>query len=490
MKSKPTPPVANQTKNSRRQFVKQAALAVGGFMIVPRYVLGGKNYQAPSDKLNIAIVGAGGRGRGVLEGCTSFNRDTKAYQENVVAICDVDSVRAKESFNNFPNALRYQDYREMLDKSGKDIDAVIVATPDHVHAVAALSAMQLHKHVYVEKPLTHTVAEARKLTEAAVQYGIVTQMGNQGNSSEDIRRICEWIWAGTIGDVREVHVWTNRPVWPQGLVRPTESVKIPKTLNWDLWLGPAPQRPYHPTYVPFSWRGWWDFGTGALGDMACHLIDPAVMALKLGYPTSVEAFATTQFNDWKQINNLESTPIASVIHYEFPARGEMPPVKMHWYDGGMMPQRPDELLPNEQMGDSSGGVLFIGDKGKIMCGTYSANPKLLPTSKMEGFVEPAKVIPRVEGNHQTSWVNACKGGPAPSAGFDYSGKLTEIVLMGNLAIRSFFLQEDKPNAITGTTGYTGRRKLMWDGPSMRITNYDLANQFVTKTYRAGFELKG
>ena len=247
-----------------------------------------------------------------------------------------------------------------------------------------MAAMQLGKHVYVEKPLTHDVYEARMLTQAAKRYEVVTQMGNQGSSGDDIRRICEWIDAGLIGEVTEVHAWTNRPIWPQGLERPAEKMEVPRTLDWDLWLGPAAMRPYHSTYLPFSWRGWWDFGTGALGDMACHIMDPAVKALKLGYPTSVEAFASTFTQNRRPKTFAESPPNSSMIRFEFPEREGLAPVSLTWYDGGLMPWRPDELKDGEIMGDGGGGgVIFVGSKGKIMCDTYARNPRLLPTTLME-----------------------------------------------------------------------------------------------------------
>ncbi|MDH4240032.1 MAG: Gfo/Idh/MocA family oxidoreductase, partial [Phycisphaerae bacterium] len=326
-----------ERKLSRRDFMGGAA-AVAAFTIVPRHVLGGANNVAPSGKLNIAAIGSGGMGGGNINACRG---------ENIVALCDVDDERAKDTYKRFPNAKKWKDFREMLDKQ-KDIDAVIVATPDHTHAVAAMAAMRRGKHVYVQKPLTRTVFEARTLTEAARKYKVATQMGNQGHSGEGVRLICEWIWDGAIGPVREVNAWTNRPIWPQGIDRPGDTPKVPDTLDWDLWLGPAPNRPYHPAYLPFAWRGWWDFGCGALGDMACHLLDPVFSALKLGYPDSVEACAT-------KVNN-ETFPLASIVRYEFPARGDMPPVKLNWYDGGMKPPRPAELEPGLRMTS----VTFIG----------------------------------------------------------------------------------------------------------------------------------
>lgn len=467
----------------RRTFLQQSALATSGLMIVPRHVLGGRGYVAPSDQVNIAAIGAGGRARGVLRGVSSHK------SANIVALCDVDQERAKQSFKKYKKAKQFVDYRKMLEEMKGDIDAVTVCTPDHTHAVAAMAAMQLGKHVYVEKPLTHDIYEARMLTEAAVKYNVVTQMGNQGNSNDNLRRICEWIWADTIGQVREVHCWTNRPVWPQGLVRPEGITKVPKTLDWDLWLGPAPDRPYHPDYLPFSWRGWWDFGTGALGDMACHIIDPAFKALKLGYPDSAEAVASTFTENWQERTYQDSPPNSTMIRFEFPAREDMDPVTLTWYDGGIKPWNPPELEEGEMMGDDGGGVLFVGDKGKIACSVYAENPTLLPSKLMKDFKEPDPVLPRIEGSiggHQTSWVEACKGGPKPSSSFDYAGPLTETVLMGNLAVRSFFHTTGKNNR--NRPQFAGRKKLLWDGPNMRITNFEPANQYVRREYRKGWSL--
>lgn len=479
----------SKKKFSRRKFIEQSALSAAGFVIVPRHVLGGVGFVAPSDRLNIAAIGAGGKGDSNIRYAAGFKEGKRKTDDDIVALCDVDDERAASSFQRFPNAKRFKDFRKMLDDMANDIDAVIVSTPDHTHAVAAMAAMQLGKHVYVEKPLTHSVHEARMLTEAARNYNVVTQMGNQGNSSDDIRRICEWIWAGTIGEVREVHCWTNRPVWKQGLLRPTEAPSVPRTLNWDLWLGPAPQQTYHPMFVPFGWRGWWDFGTGALGDMACHIIDPAFKALKLGYPSQVEATSATRYGDnWDRLVFPKSAPLSSMIHFDFPAREGMAPVTLHWYDGGLMPRRPEELQDGEPMGDNGGGVLFIGDKGKIMCSTYASNPTLLPTSLMKDFKEPTPTLARVKVNHQRSWVEAIKGGSDPSSNFDYAGPLTEMILMGNLAIRSLDIQEEREIDGEKRMVFTGNQKLKWDGINMRITNYEPANRFVKREYREGWKL--
>ncbi|MCK5055962.1 MAG: Gfo/Idh/MocA family oxidoreductase [Candidatus Aminicenantes bacterium] len=415
---------------------------------------GGKVVTSPNDRLNIAAVGIGGMG--------AHNVKVVGESENIVALCDVDSKYAAKTFAKYPKAEKYQDYRVMLEKQ-KDIDAVIIATPDHTHAIIAMAAMQLGKHVYVQKPLTRTVYESRVLAEAARKYKVATQMGNQGRSGEGIRLITEWIEDGAIGEVREVYTWTNRPIWPQGLKRPRKTPRVPRHLDWDLFLGPAPYRPYHPEYHPWNWRAWWDFGTGALGDMACHIIDPVFMALKLGYPTKVEASSTP-------VNN-ESAPHASIVRYTFPAREGKPPVRLTWWDGGMMPPRPEELEPGRRMGDESGGVLFIGSKGKLMCGCYAKNPRLISEAKMKAYKRPAKTIPRVEVPHEMDWVLACKGERPACSDFDYSGPLSEVVLMGNLAIR------------------TGKQ-LEWDGENMKVTNnVPEANQYVNPPYREGWKLK-
>lgn len=439
-------------KISRRDFMGTASAAVAAFTIVPRYVLGGTGNKPPSEKLNIAAVGSGGMGASNINACSDSG-------ENIVALCDVDDDRAKDTFNRYPKARKWKDFRKMLDEQ-KDIDAVIVATPDHTHAVAAMAAMRRGKHVYVQKPLTRTVYEARMLTEAARKYKVATQMGNQGHSGDGVRLICEWIWDGAIGPVREVHAWTNRPIWPQGIDRPSDTPPVPPTLDWDLWVGPSPMRPYHSCYLPFAWRGWLDFGCGALGDMACHLLDPVFSALKLKYPISVEACATNV--------NKETFPIASIVRYQFPARGDMPPVKLNWFDGGMKPPRPEELEPGRKMTS----VIFIGDKGKLMCGEYGDNPRIIPESKMKEYKRPPETLPRIEGgHHEKNWIRACKGGEPACSNFDYSGPFTEAVVMGNLAIRRL------------------GEKLLWDGANMKVTNDDEANKFVKQPCREGWSLE-
>ncbi|HOQ04100.1 MAG TPA: Gfo/Idh/MocA family oxidoreductase [Anaerohalosphaeraceae bacterium] len=456
---------------SRRDFLRGVA-GTAAFTIVPSSVLGGGTRKPPSERLNIAGVGVGGMGKANLMAVCDPKGEDPSRAENIVALCDVDEAYAAETFSLYPKAKRYKDFRVMLDEMGDQIDAVIVATPDHTHAVVALEAMKRGKHVYVQKPLTRTVYEARVLTEAARKYGVVTQMGNQGHSGEEIRLICEWIWDGAIGPVREVHAWTNRPVWPQAKLRPTETPPVPPTLDWDLWIGPSPMRPYHPIYHPWDWRCWIDFGTGALGDMACHVMDPVFWALKLKYATSVQgSFAKICVDKWKHLEHPETYPTASIIHFEFPAREDMPPVQVHWYDGGLLPPRPDELEPQRRMGDSSGGVIFVGDKGKLMCGCYAKGPQLIPYSKMKEYKRPERTLPRVTTSHELDWVQACKEGRQPSASFDYSGPFTEMVLMGNLALF-----------------YPGQ-KLLWDGEAMRVTNVEEANQYVRQPYRDGWKLE-
>jgi predicted dehydrogenase len=418
----------------------------------------------PSEKLNVAGIGVGGMGKSNLKNLSD---------ENIVAICDVDEKYAGKVFDEYPQAKKYSDFRKMLEKQ-KEIDAVVVATPDHTHAVISMMAMKMGKHVYCQKPLTHSVYEARMLTEAAREYKVATQMGNQGHSGEGVRLVCEWIWDGAIGAVREVHAWTNRPVWPQGIDRPQESPAVPATLDWDLWLGPAPVRPYHPSYLPFNWRAWLDFGTGALGDMACHVLDPVFWALKLGYPTAVEACHSYEVREmWKRVDNKETYPSASIVRYEFPAREDMPPVKLKWYDGGMLPPRPEELERGRKTGKEGSGVIFVGDKGKLMCGTYGDSPRLIPETRMREYKRPPKTLPRIEGDvggHEKNWVRACKGGEPACSNFDYAGFLTEAVLMGNLAIRN-----------------PGER-LNWDGPNMTVTNVAEANEYVRRQYREGWTL--
>lgn len=459
-------------KTSRRSFLQRSAATVATFSIVPGYVLGTRGQTPPSGKLNIAAIGIGGMGRNNIKKC--------AVNENIVALCDVDAgERASKISALYPRAVKYRDYREMLDKQ-KDIDALIIATPDHTHAVIGMAAMKAGKHVYIQKPLAHSLHEVRVLTEAARQYKVVTQMGNQGHSNDGTRQICEWIWGGAIGAVKEVHAWTNRPVWPQGIEveRPTDTPPVPETLDWDQWIGPAPMRPYHPTYAPNAWRAWWDFGTGSLGDLGCHVLDPVFWALKLGQPVSIEGNISAYWEGfWKKtVPKNETYPRSSIVRYKFPARGDMSPVTLTWWDGGLMPPRPEELEEGKRMGDADGGALFLGDKGTLMCGCYGLEPRLIPEKRMKEFKQPAPTIDRIPGGqdgHELDWVRACKegkGGKPASSNFDYSGPLSEMVLLGNLAVR-----------------YPDQR-LLWDGPNMKVTNDEDADAYVRRKYRAGWSL--
>ncbi len=448
-------------KIKRREFLKTSISAVAAATIVPRPILGGKGYAAPSDRLNIAGIGVGGQGGGDLR---------QMEGENIVALCDVDWDRAARTFERYPDARRYKDFRVMLEKQ-KDIDAVVVATADHTHAVAAMAAIQMGKHVYCEKPLTHTIYEARTLTQAAHEAGVATQMGNQGHAMESMRILCEWIWDGAIGEVAEVHAWTPHPVWPQGIDRPQETPPVPSTLDWDLWLGPAPSRPYHPCYLPQLWRGWWDFGTGGLGDMGCHIFDHIVWSLKLGAPTSVEASFSWFVPEvtWDKPKNTETFPRASIVTYKFPGRQGFPPLTLTWYDGGLMPPRPEELATDAKMGDTYGGALYVGDKGKILCGSHGANSlRILPEERMRDYRRPPKTLARSIGHHK-EWIEACKGGEPAGSNFNYGGPMTETVLLGNIAMQ------------TGV-------KLIWDAESMSFPNSPEANRFIHKTYRDGWSL--
>ena len=451
------PPLSSQ-RVSRRAFLGASA-ALTAFTIVPRHVLGGPGQEPPSEKLNLGVIGAGGRGSEDLE---------ELKTQNIVALCDVDWDRAAGTFRRFPNATRHRDFRVMLEKE-KGIDAVLVATPDHIHAVAAMAAIKAGKHVYCEKPLTRTIQEARSLTLAARQAKVATQMGNQGMAFEGNRQVNEWLADGVIGPVREAHVWSDRPThrgklplwWPQGVERPTDTPAVPANLDWDLWLGPAPWRPYHSAYVPFRWRGWWDFGTGGLGDMGIHNLAPVFAALKLGAPESVHASSTPVFK--------ESVPLACTVHYRFPARGELPPVTVHWYDGGLLPARPEEL-ENDRDLDAEDGIILVGDKGKMLVeGWGGEKPRLIPETRNKEYRRPPKTLPRSIGHH-AEWVRACKTGSATRSSFDFAGPLTEAVLLGSLCVR------------------LGGEKLLWDSAQLKITNAAEANQLLHYRYRPGWSL--
>jgi predicted dehydrogenase len=458
MKEKARQNEASDGRISRRDFMGTAA-AVAAFTVVPRHVLGGPGQTPPSEKLNIAGVGVGGQGG---------NDVSKFSDQNIVALCDVDWRHANGTFRRYPNAKKYKDFREMLDKEDKNIDGVVVGTPDHLHAIVSMAAIKRDKHVYCEKPLTHTVLEAKMLADAAREHKVATQMGNQGQAGEGVRLLCETIWDGAIGQVHEVHVWTDRPLngtnkwyWPQGIDRPKGEDPIPDTLDWDLWVGPAPMRPYvNRVYNPFVWRGWWDFGTGALGDIGCHSLDPVFRALKLGYPTSVEACCT--------LVNDETYPVASRVTYEFPARGDLVPVRLHWYDGGMKPPRPPELEDGRRW--DTGGALYIGDKGKM----YGS--RLLPESRQKEYGKPPRKLERSPG-HYEEWVIACKGGKPAGSNFpDHAGVLAQVVLMGNIAIRPALKEK-----LLAT-------RLLWDAEQFKFTNMPEANQYITKEYRQGWAI--
>ncbi len=507
---------------TRREFVAGAAKAAAAAAILPRSAaaaLGGR-HTVRDDALKLAIIGAGGMG---------MNNAQALAGEDIVALCDVDFGYVDRALFNFlrdrdskpkeeqeklarleavyHSARRYGDYRELLAKE-KQLDGVVVATPDHLHAVIAAAFMKAGRHVYVQKPLTHSVEEARTLRDLARTTGVVTQMGNQGHSSDDARRINEWVQAGIIGPVREVHVWTNRPIWPQGLPRPGQPAPAPSPaqaveqkgapklpprkvtqpwngrsvsnavamalgdppasapFDWSLYLGPVPDVPYHPIYHPFNWRGWLEFGTGALGDMGAHLIDHPYWALGLEYPTSIEA-TSSPFGG--PHDHPASYPVAKTVHYQFPARGSQPPVRLSWYDGGLMPPR-RELLPFDLALDRTGGVMFVGDKGILLHETYGANPRILPESLMEEAVAVAKTYPRVVGSHEQNWVDAMRGKTKATSPFEYSARLTEVMLLGIVALR------------------TGQgRKIFYDGDAGRVTNAAEANQYLKADYRSGWE---
>ncbi|MHC4213608.1 MAG: Gfo/Idh/MocA family protein [Planctomycetota bacterium] len=440
----------NSEQLTRRNFVKSTASALAGFTIVPSYVLAASGQKPPSEKLNIAFIGVGGQGErniGSLSG------------ENIVALCDVDQARAAKMYESYPDVPRYKDFRKMLDKQ-KNIDAVVVTTPDHSHAVAAMTTIKMKKHLFCEKPLTYSIYEARKLTEAARNAKIATQMGIHHHAGGGTRMAYDVIRADMIGNVREVHLWTVRPrqLWAQGVGRPQGTPPVPSTLDWDLWLGPAPKRPYNPAYVPFTWRGWWDFGTGALGNMGCHVMDLAFWALDLGKRSvSVEA-RTSWVND-------ETYPAASIVRYEFGPLGDSGPLKVFWYDGGMLPWRPPQLEPKRRL-PSHGGI-YVGEKETIMV-SLGDGPRLIPETKMKGFKKPERTLPQSPGLH-AEWVNACKGGPEALANFDYSGPLTETVLLGNIAIKA-------------------KQKITWDSKNMKITNLPEANEHLHRKYRQGWSL--
>jgi predicted dehydrogenase len=476
-----------ESELNRREFIRSGALAAGSFMIVPRHVLG-KGFIAPSDKLNMAAVGCGGKADVNIR--LAYNGGT----DNFVTLCDVDDRQSEKYRKQFSNATYYKDYRKMLDKEAKHIDAVFVTTPDHMHYPIAMACMELGKHVYVEKPLTKDIWEARKLTEAAKQYKLITQMGNQGSSTDGTRQTEAIVQSGVLGDVHTIEVWTNRPVWPQGVKSPKdkgESQPVPAGVDWDLWLGTAPKRDYHEAYMPFRWRGYWDFGTGALGDMGCHFLDVPFRALKLGYPTSVECSVGSVYADFFQEAFFDDVcPPSASIHLKFPAKSPNgKEISLSWYDGGIRPKLPDGCDYQSIFGSVDGGMLFIGSKGILSAEMFGNNLRLWPEQKFKGTQLPKPTRTLVQGSsegHQQQFVQACKKGYGTytSSAFSESGPLTEIVLMGNLAVRSFLFREKKQDG--NGFNFPGRQKLMWDGPQMKITNFDVANQFVKREYRTGW----
>ena len=487
-------------KITRTEFLKKSAFAAG-FYIVPRHVLGGKGFTAPSDKLYIACIGCGG------EGENDINHYANAPKKNVQVafLCDVDDRPGAQRRKQFPAAKFYQDWRELFDKEHRNFDAVSVAIPDHNHAIVGLNAMKLKKHLYLQKPLTHDIYEARILTQAAAKYKVVTQMGDQGSSGDGMRIMREWIEAGLIGDIQKIYNWTNRPVWPQGIPWPDKKPPVPKELNWDLWLGTAEYVDYIDNLVPFNWRGWWRFGTGALGDMACHIIGPSFKLFKLGYPTEVTCDASTIYSGiFEESNYPESIPVSSKIRYTF----KLPDgrdIQLFWMDGGFTPDRPEEIGDGDEglelasMDDYEGGSLFVGSKGKMSCGWGGLYPRLLPLSRNKKINIPPKYprVPGAEDGHWAQWVDACIAGygnmevDSPFEG--YAGPLTETVLMGNLLLRCFNLKTKvtRHDVVYGDrVEYTTPGRYLnykWDGANMRITNFEPANQFIKRTYRKGWD---
>jgi predicted dehydrogenase len=437
-------------RTTRRQFGRTLAAAALGAAAAPRVVRG----RTPGEPLRIALVGAGGRG-------ADNHKILREAGQSIVALCDVDADRLGEAARLSPGARTFRDFRRMLDALQRDIDAVVVSTPDHTHAVVARAAMELGKHVYCEKPLTHSIREARVLAETARRKKVATQMGNAGHSSEGTRRLVELVRSGAIGSVQEVHAWTNRPIWPQGIDRPAERPPVPGSLDWDLWLGPAPERPYHPAYHPFKWRGFWDFGTGALGDMGCHILDAAVWALELGAPDWVEAEAPPASE------HAETAPAWSIVRYAFPPRGERPPVSLTWYDGGKLP--PPDLFDGHLPPKGSSGSLFVGSKGRLLARREQGRGYLLlPERDFKDFEPPKPSLPRSPGHH-LEWLEACRTGAPTGTHFDYAAPLTEVCLLGNAAIRA------------------GRR-LEWDAPALRMKKSHNEDIFIERENRPGWSL--
>jgi predicted dehydrogenase len=439
---------------SRRNFIGTTAAAAAGIAIVPSQAVAGLGHPAPSDKLNIAGIGIGGKGKVNLRNMPG---------QNIVALCDVDWDYSKKVFDEYPKAKKYKDFRKMLEKQ-KDIDAVVIATPDHTHALSAAAAMEMGKHAYVQKPLTHSVWESRYLTKLAKRTGVVTQMGNEGHSNDTVYEVAEVVHSGCLGTIKEAHVWTNRPIWRQGMPQPLKEVAVPKTLDWDLFIGPAKMRPYNPEYHPWIWRGWWDYGTGALGDMGCHLLDVPNYALKLGAPKAFQASSA--------LVNTESAPVSSKVSFLFPARENLPfcalpEMELTWYDGGLMPARPFDLPLDAPM-NPGGGFMFIGSKATLIAGSYGGNWKVYkngseftPETKVK--LERIPDDPNGGGRHEMHFVNCCKNGGTPASSISYAGPFNELVVMGNLAVRMQSL----------------KKTLLWDSENLRVTNISAAEKLIT-----------
>ncbi|MDG2397664.1 MAG: Gfo/Idh/MocA family oxidoreductase [Flavobacteriaceae bacterium] len=483
----------NQFKNSsRRSFIKKGVIA-SSFFIIPRNVLGGKGYTAPSDQLNLAAIGSGGKGHSDIINASVNGR------EKVSALCDVDfSGSASKTITKFPKAKLYSDFRKMLDKE-KNLDAITISTPDHIHGPAGVYAMERGKHVYIQKPITHNIREARLLTEMAREKKVVTQMGNQGGSNPLLEMVQKWVDSGIIGKISKVNVWTNRPVWPQGIKMPNSNASLkPNALNWDLWLGPAKEKPFTPNMHPFNWRGWWEYGTGALGDVGCHLIDIPFRTLNLHYPKDAECSVGSVYTKmWTPEYIPEGCPPSSLItlHFKETSKSKSP-IELTWSDGGIRPPHPEIIPANSDIGgpNSQNGVLMIGEKGIISTNINDSSPLTPKLYLNDGSYEFGPEIennPEPEYGHQRKWVDACKAGfnskehLSLTSSFDYAGPMTETVLMGNLAIRSYMLRKlNKKNRYE----FFARKKLLWDGSNMKITNIEEANQFVTRQYREGWEI--
>lgn len=436
------------SRSTRREFIKQSTALGAAFWVAGQPAWA--DSKSPIERLNFACIGVDGKG-------SSDSNDAGSHG-NIVALCDIDDRRLAKKAARFPKAKKFNDYRKMLTEMENEIDAVTVSTPDHSHAPASVMAMKMGKHCFCQKPLTWSVHEARVMRETAEKYGVATQMGNQGTAENGLREAVEIVRSGGIGDVKEVHIWTNRPVWPQGTGRPTDTPEIPPHIHWDLFLGPAPERPYHPAYQPFTWRGWLDFGTGALGDMACHTANMAVMALDLFDPVSIVAESSG-------IVENETYPKSSQIVFEFPARGDLPPATVTWYDGGNMP--PAELAPGKELPNS--GLILVGSEGTLYSpNDYGAKYFLLPEEKFADYQKPEPTLPRSPG-HFTEFANACKGGPAAMSNFNYASRLTETILLGNIAMRA-------------------GEKIEWDAENQFVKNVSKANEFVGREYRDGWTL--